>query len=92
MSTGSKSTRSPGNATAPSQAAGSVVQHYPWVGLDDKKPRENFNIRFTDAEKAMLKFIEENGRESMHAFCKSVLRPALRDKVEEITGRKLVDE
>ncbi|KAG0189373.1 cytochrome c oxidase subunit 1 [Apophysomyces sp. BC1034] len=69
-----------------------IVEPYPWEGLDDKKRREPFNIRFTDAEKAMLKFVEENGRDSMHAFCVSVLRPALRQKIEEITGKKLEGE
>ncbi|CAG9170035.1 hypothetical protein [Cupriavidus pinatubonensis] len=69
-----------------------VAEPFPWEGLDDKKRREPFNIRFTDAEKAMLKFVEENGRDSMHAFCISVLRPALRRQVEEITGQKLEDE
>ncbi|MCM3609233.1 hypothetical protein M4D49_27485 [Cupriavidus pauculus] len=77
------------NVTAPTTP---VAAPFPWEGLDDKKRREPFNIRFTDAEKAMLKFVEENGRDSMHAFCISVLRPALRKQVEEITGQKLVGE
>lgn len=76
-------------AVAPTAA---VDTPFPWEGLDDKKRREPFNVRFTDAEKAMLKFVEENGRDSMHAFCISVLRPALRKQVEDLTGRKLKDD
>ena len=62
---------------------------YPWEGLDDKRRREMFNIRFTDAEKAMLKFLEENGRDSMHAICVEILRPELLRRIEALIGERI---
>lgn len=59
---------------------------YPWENLDDKKRREIFNIRFTDLEKEMLKYIDEKTKDSMHAFCISVLKPALLRRISELTG------
>lgn len=62
------------------------IDHYPWEDLDDKKRREIFNIRFTDVEKEMLKYIDQQTKDSMHAFCISVLRAAILKRIYELTG------
>lgn len=80
----------PATAVPASDAAvASQTRTYPWVGLDDKRRREMFNIRFTDAEKAMLRFLEENGRDSMHAICVEILRPELLRRIEALTGERI---
>lgn len=88
------SSKPPADPNAFIEAAGktppaATVETYPWEGLDDTKRREPFNVRFTDVEKEMLKYIDENTKDSMHAFCISVLRPALRAKISELTGVEL---
>ena len=65
---------------------------FPWSSLDDKRRRELFNIRFTDAEKAMLKFLEENGRDSMHAICIEILRPELLRRIAVLTAPQSVEK
>lgn len=67
------------------------VKTFPWESLDDKKRREPFNIRFTECEKAMLKYIDENTPDSMHEFCINILKPAILAKIKELTGKDPVN-
>lgn len=88
--------RSPGNKGSDIQteaqfvaAAGQpvVAATLPWVGLDDEKSRELYNLRLTEAEKAKLAFIVENTKfKSMQEYCMHVLRPAIEAEIARLTG------
>lgn len=59
----------------------------PWVGLDDEKSRELYNLRFTAAEKAKLEFIVENTKfKSMQEYCMHVLKPEINAEIARLTG------
>lgn len=58
----------------------------PWVGLDDKRSRELFTLRLTEAEKAKLQFIVENTKvKSMQEFCMQALRAAMEIEIQRLT-------
>lgn len=86
--------RRPGAATpgAPSEAefiasAGKPVAAYPWIGLDDEKPRALYNLRLTEAMKAQLEYIVENTKyKSMQEYCMATLKPAIAADLEKLTG------
>lgn len=62
---------------------------YPWVNArgDVVKP---YNLRLPETYLEMLRFISENvPNTSMQSFCLDVLKPAIKKKVEEITGTKV---
>ncbi len=56
----------------------------PWIGLDNKKRRPAFSMRFTDTEQAKLKYISENTPDSMHEFCLKAIQAAIEAKISEI--------
>ncbi|MBK7656697.1 MAG: hypothetical protein KA045_02555 [Burkholderiaceae bacterium] len=60
---------------------------YEWENLDDKRRRSGFNLRFTDAELAKLKFIVDHSPHSMHSFCIEQVVPAIEAKIAELTGK-----
>jgi len=71
------------------EAAGkpAVTTVLPWVGLDDEKSRELYNLRFTAAEKAKLEFIVENTKfKSMQEYCMHILKPAIDAEIAHLTG------
>ncbi len=94
----SKFSKAPGAKAQPPQtreefiqAAGKPpveVEVYPWEDLDDKKRRSPFNVRFTDAEIAKLKYIAQTTPDSMHEFCLKALVPAIDAKIAELTGKR----
>lgn len=49
----------------------------PWEGLDDTRRVNQFVLRLTDAEVAMLTYIGEKTRTSKHGFCVQIVRDAL---------------
>lgn len=61
---------------------------FPWDGLDDRRPRPAFNMRFTDAQLAKLKFVADNTpKMSMHEFCLQCILPALDEQVKELVDK-----
>jgi hypothetical protein len=94
----SKFSKAPGKEAKPARDADDFIEaanrsppgseSYPWIGQDDKRRRSGFNMRFTDAELAKLKFIAENTPFSMHEFCIRVISPAIDAKIAELTKQK----
>lgn len=71
------------------EAAGkpAVTTVLPWVGLDDEKSRELYNLRFTAAEKAKLEYIVANTKfKSMQEYCMHILKPAMDAEIARLTG------
>jgi len=63
-----------------------VATVLPWEGLDDKRSRELFTLRLTEAEKAKLQFIVENTKfKSMQEFCMQALRAAMEADIQKLT-------
>ena len=73
----------PDNQQATSLANAPVA--WPWFGLDNKKRRPAFSMRFTDSEQAKLKYISENTPDSMHEFCLKAVQSAIEAKISEMT-------
>lgn len=64
-----------------------VQKEHPWIGLDDTKRRELYNIRLTEAEKAKLEFIVENTKfKSMQEYCMGKLGAAIDDDIKRLTN------
>jgi hypothetical protein len=58
----------------------------PWEGLDDRRSRELFTLRLTEAEKAKLQFIVENTKfKSMQEFCMQALRAVMEAEIQRLT-------
>lgn len=71
------------------EAAGkpAVTAALPWIGLDDEKSRELYNLRFTATEKAKLEYIVENTKfKSMQEYCMHILKPAIDADIARLTG------
>lgn len=56
----------------------------PWLGLDDKRRLPAFNMRFTAAEQAKLKFIAERCPESMHEFSLKAIQAAIKERLKTL--------
>lgn len=64
-----------------------VTTVLPWVGLDDEKSRELYNLRFTAAEKAKLEYIVANTKfKSMQEYCMHILKPAMDADIARLMG------
>lgn len=72
-------------ADEPGQARVTVKSNLlPWDGLDDKYRKPVFSMRFTDAEKAKLKYLTDAADTSMHDYCfKAVMAQIERDLMPE---------
>ncbi|MDP1573138.1 MAG: hypothetical protein Q8M04_02760 [Pseudomonadota bacterium] len=59
----------------------------PWVGRDDARRIEVFNLRLTAMEKEKLAYIVANSKyKSMQEFCIHVLRPAIDAEAKRLAG------
>ena len=90
--------RSPTPASTPavaSEATGGVVAvtpesaagGYPWEGRRSDKQTELFNLRLTEVELEKLRFIAANTPDSMQAFIRKALLPAIDRKIDEIIAK-----
>ncbi|TAL63642.1 MAG: hypothetical protein EPN79_15930 [Burkholderiaceae bacterium] len=73
----------PAPQAKPSKAAPKAL---PWIDADDEARVGLYNVRFTKREKACLEYIGRHTPYSMHSFIVSVLRPAIAQKIMELTG------
>ncbi|MGH8156544.1 MAG: hypothetical protein ACREPQ_00360 [Rhodanobacter sp.] len=82
---GASATQKPASSSSPGSNA--IV----WADLDDEQRGlvGVFNMRFTQREKMCLQYIDKKTPHSKHSFIISVLRPALAEKIKELTGEDI---
>ena len=77
--------------TGPAVASGVVngsqegTQTWPWEGKRTDKQTEVFNLRLTEVELEKLRYIAANTPDSMQAFIRKTLLPAIDAKLNEMT-------
>ena len=57
---------------------------YPWEGKRNDKQTEIFNLRLTEVELEKLRYIATYTPDSMQAFIRRILLPAIEQKLAEI--------
>lgn len=65
-------------------AAASREAARPWEGKRNHKQTEVFNLRLTEVELEKLRFIAANTPDSMQAFVRKVLLPAIDTKLSDL--------
>lgn len=68
----------------PSVAKPAAVATQPWEGKRADKPTEVFNLRLTEVELEKLRFIAANTPDSMQAFVRKTLLPAIDAKLDDL--------
>ena len=63
-----------------------ATKSYPWEGRRTDKQTELFNLRLTEVELEKLRFIAANTPDSMQAFIRKALLPAIDRKIEELVA------
>jgi|GEM_PF-1555589 len=77
--------------TGPAVASGVVngaqegTQTWPWEGKRTDKQTEVFNLRLTEVELEKLRYIAANTPDSMQAFIRKTLLPAIDAKLNDMT-------
>ena len=75
----------PAVARSLSNDAQEGTQAWPWEGKRSDKQTEVFNLRLTEVELEKLRYIAANTPDSMQAFIRKTLLPAIDAKLNEIT-------
>lgn len=70
--------------TASARDAREEAVVWPWEGRRADKQTEVFNLRLSEVELEKLRFISANTPDSMQAFVRKVLVPALEAKINEM--------
>lgn len=61
------------------------TQTWPWEGKRADKQTEVFNLRLTEVELEKLRYIAANTPDSMQAFIRKTLMPAIDEKIEHLS-------
>ncbi|NUZ09052.1 hypothetical protein [Piscinibacter koreensis] len=69
---------------APPNGAQEGNQTRPWEGKRADKQTEVFNLRLTEVELEKLRFIAANTPDSMQAFIRKTLLPAIEAKLDQL--------
>ena len=73
-----------GSSQAPAGAAAERTALMPWEGKRNDKQTEVFNLRLTEVELEKLRFIAAHTPDSMQAFARKVLLPAIEAKLHDL--------
>ena len=74
----------PATARPAAPAAAERTPERPWEGKRADKQTEVFNLRLTEVELEKLRYIAANTPDSMQAFVRKTLLPAIDAKLDEI--------
>ena len=74
----------PQGAAASTSAGRAATGALPWEDMRDGKPTEVFNLRLTEVELEKLRFIAAHTPDSMQAFVRKVLMPALDARIDQL--------
>ena len=66
-------------------AAQEGTRNWPWEGKRTDKQTEVFNLRLTEVELEKLRYIAANTPDSMQAFIRKTLLPAIDARLNELT-------
>ena len=75
----------PAVAATAAESAQERTQTWPWEGKRNDKQTEVFNLRLTEVELEKLRYIAANTPDSMQAFIRKTLLPAIDAKLNEMT-------
>lgn len=73
----------PSPAAAPASSAAEPTG-FPWEGKRSDKQTELFNLRLTEVELEKLRYIAAHTPDSMQAFVRKALLPAINAKLKEL--------